>query len=135
HVLSRRGAAWSQVRWHEAGAVLFAWIAIEPHRFDREVRGRGRRRSRAAHRRRACDRGGPAPVPRDVHNRCPPGDRAGLLPRAPDRERRGMEPDRKSTRLNSSHVSISYAVFCLKKKKKKKKNIVYSNKYIIAHMY
>src|SRR5438067_6630316 len=29
--------------------------------------------------------------------------------------------DRKSTRLNSSHVSISYAVFCLKKKKKNKK--------------
>src|SRR5690242_20854375 len=29
--------------------------------------------------------------------------------------------DRKSTRLNSSHMSISYAVFCLKKKKKKKK--------------
>src|SRR5690606_41431132 len=30
--------------------------------------------------------------------------------------------DRKSTRLNSSHVKISYAVFCLKKKKKNKKN-------------
>src|SRR5699024_3134614 len=30
--------------------------------------------------------------------------------------------DRKSTRLNSSHVSISYAVFCLKKKKKKRKH-------------
>src|SRR5687768_18116088 len=30
--------------------------------------------------------------------------------------------DRKSTRLNSSHGYISYAVFCLKKKKKKKKN-------------
>src|SRR5439155_4838894 len=29
--------------------------------------------------------------------------------------------DRKSTRLNSSHVAISYAVFCLKKKKKKKR--------------
>src|SRR5437879_8809000 len=29
-------------------------------------------------------------------------------------------PDRKSTRLNSSHRCISYAVFCLKKKKKKK---------------
>src|SRR5690349_22700231 len=28
-------------------------------------------------------------------------------------------PDRKSTRLNSSHVEISYAVFCLKKKKKR----------------
>src|SRR5690554_7249700 len=31
------------------------------------------------------------------------------------------EIDRKSTRLNSSHVRISYAVFCLKKKKKKQK--------------
>src|SRR5437660_4586566 len=31
--------------------------------------------------------------------------------------------DRKSTRLNSSHVAISYAVFCLKKKKKKKNTI------------
>src|SRR5690349_23968250 len=31
--------------------------------------------------------------------------------------------DRKSTRLNSSHVEISYAVFCLKKKKKKTKTI------------
>src|SRR5262245_63973396 len=30
--------------------------------------------------------------------------------------------DRKSTRLNSSHLGISYAVFCLKKKKKKKSN-------------
>src|SRR4051812_49730281 len=30
--------------------------------------------------------------------------------------------DRKSTRLNSSHMSISYAVFCLKKKKKKLNN-------------
>src|SRR5438874_4730991 len=32
--------------------------------------------------------------------------------------------DRKSTRLNSSHVEISYAVFCLKKKKKKNKKIL-----------
>src|SRR5205807_9203792 len=30
-----------------------------------------------------------------------------------------VKPDRKSTRLNSSHLVISYAVFCLKKKKKK----------------
>src|SRR5690606_41290535 len=35
-------------------------------------------------------------------------------------EQGAMEVDRKSTRLNSSHVKISYAVFCLKKKKKKK---------------
>src|SRR5438309_3176153 len=34
--------------------------------------------------------------------------------------RRRATQDRKSTRLNSSHSSISYAVFCLKKKKKKK---------------
>src|SRR5690606_40067455 len=32
---------------------------------------------------------------------------------------RGGEGDRKSTRLNSSHVKISYAVFCLKKKKQR----------------
>src|SRR5207248_11103572 len=33
--------------------------------------------------------------------------------------RTAPDPDRKSTRLNSSHRTISYAVFCLKKKKKK----------------
>src|SRR5690349_22679681 len=38
--------------------------------------------------------------------------------------------DRKSTRLNSSHVEISYAVFCLKKKKNKKKMRVNIDKYI-----
>src|SRR5947209_16846412 len=32
----------------------------------------------------------------------------------------GLPGDRKSTRLNSSHANISYAVFCLKKKKRKK---------------
>src|SRR5204862_6483479 len=36
----------------------------------------------------------------------------------PQRAVRGGMLDRKSTRLNSSHVEISYAVFCLKKKKK-----------------
>src|SRR2546422_3181285 len=35
---------------------------------------------------------------------------------------RAPKTDRKSTRLNSSHGYISYAVFCLKKKKKKKTN-------------
>src|SRR5690606_41460665 len=50
------------------------------------------------------------PVVRLVGFGADQGDRAGetLLP----------EGDRKSTRLNSSHVKISYAVFCLKKKKK-----------------
>src|SRR4051812_49588833 len=40
-------------------------------------------------------------------------------------------PDRKSTRLNSSHMSISYAVFCLKKKKKKTRNVtVHKEKHV-----
>src|SRR6266568_7041854 len=42
-------------------------------------------------------------------------------PRQNDRIHSARVPDRKSTRLNSSHSSISYAVFCLKKKKKTKK--------------
>src|SRR5689334_23410708 len=41
---------------------------------------------------------------------------------------KGALRDRKSTRLNSSHSSISYAVFCLKKKKKKKKKKKYKKK-------
>src|SRR2546430_6301640 len=41
-------------------------------------------------------------------------------PRQPEQRRRRLRAaDRKSTRLNSSHSQISYAVFCLKKKKKK----------------
>src|SRR5438874_3651616 len=39
------------------------------------------------------------------------------LGRGAPRQRRRCGADRKSTRLNSSHVEISYAVFCLKKKK------------------
>src|SRR6266511_5746410 len=57
-------------------------------------------------------RGGPGCEDRHGEHHVPPerghGDRAGA------------HQDRKSTRLNSSHVKISYAVFCLKKKKKKK---------------
>src|SRR5258708_14941592 len=44
-------------------------------------------------------------------------DRDGVVC-AVDRARREEREDRKSTRLNSSHQIISYAVFCLKKKKK-----------------
>src|SRR3712207_8062734 len=48
-------------------------------------------------------------------------DQAGADRVHPDPERRQLPrrpEDRKSTRLNSSHANISYAVFCLKKKKK-----------------
>src|ERR1022692_3607351 len=41
--------------------------------------------------------------------------------------------DRKSTCLNSSHLVISYAVFCLKKKKKKKKSIIHIKHTIEYH--
>src|SRR2546428_4785757 len=47
----------------------------------------------------------------------------------------GRNLDRKSTRLNSSHDQISYAVFCLKKKKKKKTNNKGSSKHYIYHQY
>src|SRR2546430_13534347 len=40
--------------------------------------------------------------------------------------------DRKSTRLNSSHSQISYAVFCLKKKKKKKNHTIPQSRDTIA---
>src|SRR2546430_17699455 len=48
-------------------------------------------------------------------------DHGGVVNHLVERRRqRGLRPrDRKSTRLNSSHSQISYAVFCLKKKKKK----------------
>src|SRR5256885_5605727 len=39
--------------------------------------------------------------------------------------------DRKSTRLNSSHLVISYAVFCLKKKKKNRRKIVMSTRKLL----
>src|SRR3712207_8969341 len=41
----------------------------------------------------------------------------GRVRRLRDRQHRARGGDRKSTRLNSSHANISYAVFCLKKKK------------------
>src|SRR3712207_6961243 len=42
----------------------------------------------------------------------------------PEKGHAARHRDRKSTRLNSSHANISYAVFCLKKKKKKNNNII-----------
>src|SRR5690242_21402964 len=51
-------------------------------------------------------------------------ERRDDLARGEDADLEFPARDRKSTRLNSSHMSISYAVFCLKKKKKKQNNII-----------
>src|SRR5688500_19092509 len=62
-------------------------------------------------------------------SRCPSGSwspaacRARPSPASASARRRSTPADRKSTRLNSSHLVISYAVFCLKKKK----NLEYHN--------
>src|SRR5947208_7985619 len=80
-------------------------------------------RSREEHERHLEDRLPAAPVGE------PPGDRgAEEHPHeAGARDEPGLRGDRKSTRLNSSHQIISYAVFCLKKKKKKQiKKIEYA---------
>src|SRR5438874_3113128 len=62
---------------------------------------------------RACELSRPAPRRRLIRH---------IARTAAANNKDGPELDRKSTRLNSSHVEISYAVFCLKKKKKKTKN-------------
>src|SRR2546422_7157174 len=56
------------------------------------------------------------------------GRRGGLA--RPGGARAGDAEDRKSTRLNSSHGYISYAVFCLKKKKKQKNTYARSSTFI-----
>src|SRR5688572_30932624 len=44
-----------------------------------------------------------------------------------------IHPDRKSTRLNSSHSQISYAVFCLKKKKTKTQRLTQTTEHMSLH--
>src|SRR2546430_4764296 len=77
--------------------------------------------------------------------RSDPGERAGvevfaIIGGQFSHSRFAVTPDRKSTRLNSSHSQISYAVFCLKKKKKKIKytlfrEIITVNVVDDAHIY
>src|SRR5699024_11574329 len=107
-------------------SVLFFSIHVRtllPPLFPYTTLFRSRRRARGAHlrrhvhlgrhlrRRRRAARDGT-----DLRAFCARRGREGRL-RARRARPRQVE-DRKSTRLNSSHVSISYAVFCLKKKKK-----------------
>src|SRR5690625_8009046 len=67
------------------------------------------------------DENSAAPRPTTRRTGCAPGAPRRRRPshrRRDVRARAEMRGDRKSTRLNSSHVAISYAVFCLKKKKR-----------------
>src|SRR2546429_6854003 len=104
---------------------------------------RYRRRSRpAAKPRRRRDRirqPGPRARTQPAGLRCRRAGDRGLAPRrrvvgagagrGPGRPPGG---DRKSTRLNSSHGYISYAVFCLKKKKNTIKTVIGSEQYVIS---
>src|SRR2546426_4927215 len=60
------------------------------------------------------------PISGPRHDVCEPARAARRADVNRDHARDSNRKDRKSTRLNSSHLVISYAVFCLKKKKKKK---------------
>src|SRR5688572_31304879 len=91
-------------------STLFPYTTL--FRSDQRDDPEGRRRED----RRQQDQGRPHhghPGPDHLRRR----EEAAQLPAA----QRDAKQDRKSTRLNSSHSQISYAVFCLKKKKKKKK--------------
>src|SRR3712207_8525467 len=74
-------------------------------------------------------RSAPAPAGGGVVGRGDGADPAGgALPRPGGARRlahRGVRRDRKSTRLNSSHANISYAVFCLKKKTHEQDTVLY----------
>src|SRR3712207_8106980 len=61
----------------------------------------------------------------------PPYRQSRQLPQRKGAEAHAPLRDRKSTRLNSSHANISYAVFCLKKKKKK---LISIGLYYVMHM-
>src|SRR3712207_8804210 len=74
-------------------------LAVEAQRFDQRLDDDGVERGVRAER--GCD---------------PAGGGTKRLDLDQARDRRGALRDRKSTRLNSSHANISYAVFCLKKK-------------------
>src|SRR5207302_3847285 len=103
-----RGSGSAVLRHHQLRHVSFLG----------EPRETGQARTRQEQTHRSTHRGlGPAGFLGFSYSSLLPGLRG-----QPERLGEERNIDRKSTRLNSSHVKISYAVFCLKKKKKKKKN-------------
>src|SRR5439155_21902273 len=100
---------YSQLNRHPPQSTLFPYTTLFRSRRVPAEEGASRRGEEAAPRR-----------PRGAGGIVYPSggaDRRARRGRLRDRLRRAHR-DRKSTRLNSSHVAISYAVFCLKKKKK-----------------
>src|SRR5690242_20973688 len=91
-------------------STLFPYTTLFRSAARAAVRGRGRGGERGQPSEAAAPGGGAGDArARHRHQRAPV--------QAPGGVRRAAVRDRKSTRLNSSHMSISYAVFCLKKKK------------------
>src|SRR3712207_7749377 len=88
-------------------STLFPYTTLFRSSPGSPLRGGGLRRGRAWQGRR---------VSRGLHHREEPLGRQRVRLRPDLLVLRGAGPDRKSTRLNSSHANISYAVFCLKKK-------------------
>src|SRR3712207_7401732 len=64
-----------------------------------------------------------------LHGHCRCAAAAALRLRRPAE---GVRQDRKSTRLNSSHANISYAVFCLKKKKSNKTRVTSRQLFVVT---
>src|SRR2546428_5817632 len=71
---------------------------------------------------------------RALRESSPTGLRRGPPPASQSRTAKSRS-DRKSTRLNSSHDQISYAVFCLKKKKKNKSQRKMRHTHLTKHIY
>src|SRR3712207_7313893 len=90
-------------------STLFPYTTL--FRSDGRTHGGHRRAQAAALRAHAHAAGGEPPQPRR------PAGRPVAVGARGDRATGALRVDRKSTRLNSSHANISYAVFCLKKKK------------------
>src|SRR5437899_5671222 len=91
---------------HPPRSTLFPYTTLFRSQVRRPSRARSGQRGGLERRSRIRRDGRNVGAPRGLHGAEGAG-RAGALPR-----------DRKSTRLNSSHLGISYAVFCLKKKKR-----------------
>src|SRR5438445_2541148 len=89
-------------------STLFPYTTLFRSGHDLPGRGKGERRKSRS-------------LVRDVSFTVGAGETLVLLGRSGSGKTTTLKLDRKSTRLNSSHANISYAVFCLKKKKKKDK--------------